>query len=148
MKRKTANFKRIEHLTTEYSARVKFNEVDSLGIVWHGNYIDYFEEGREAFGRAHGISYLDMKNNGYSTPIVDIACSYKFPLRYGDTYTIKTYMLNTPAAKVMLEFEIFNEDNVLICEGHSVQVFVDFDGNLALYAPEFYEEWKKKVNFK
>lgn len=42
--------------------RVRFVETDPLGIVWHGNYIQYFEDGREAFGRHHGISYLDQKN--------------------------------------------------------------------------------------
>jgi len=47
--------------------RVRFAETDPLGIVWHGNYIQYFEDGREAFGRHHGIAYLDHKAAGYTT---------------------------------------------------------------------------------
>ena len=55
--------KEISH-TSE--VRVRFAECDPLGIVWHGNYIQYFEDGREAFGRHHGISYLDQKANNFS----------------------------------------------------------------------------------
>ena len=40
--------------------RVRFNETDPLGIVWHGNYLKYFEDGREAFGKEFGMEYLDM----------------------------------------------------------------------------------------
>ena len=48
-------------LTASVIIRVRFNETDPLGIVWHGNYIKYFEEGREAFGRKYGLSYLDVQ---------------------------------------------------------------------------------------
>ena len=44
--------------------RVRFSETDNLGVVWHGNYVKYFEDGREAFGREHNISYLDQKKIG------------------------------------------------------------------------------------
>ena len=44
---------------------VRFSETDPLGIVWHGNYIKYFEDGREAFGRKYGISYLNVEREGY-----------------------------------------------------------------------------------
>ena len=148
MKKRLANYKIVEHLTTVFTARVKFKEADSLGIVWHGNYIEYFEEGREAFGREHGMSYLDIFENKFTTPIVNVVSDYKFPLRYGDVYTIKTHILNHPAAKILHFYEIFNQDGILVCEGQTTQAFVDLEGNLSLYSPDFYEEWKKKVNFK
>lgn len=147
MKRKSTNYKRIDHLTTTYSARVRFNEVDSLGIVWHGHYISFFEEGREAFGRKHDISYLEIKENEFTTPIVKVVCDYKKSLRYGETYTIKTFILDNPSAKIILEYEIYNEASKLVCEGQTTQVFVDMKGELALYSPKFYEEWKEKVDF-
>ena len=75
--------------------RVRFTETDPLGIVWHGNYIQYFEDGREAFGREHGISYLEQKANGYTSPIVKSSCEHKLPLRYGDVATIKTTNIHT-----------------------------------------------------
>ena len=51
-------------LTASVIIRVRFSETDPLGIVWHGNYIKYFEEGREAFGRKYGLSYLDVQREG------------------------------------------------------------------------------------
>lgn len=147
MKRKSTKFRRIEHLTNTFKGRVKFNEVDSLGIVWHGHYIGFFEEGREAFGREYGLSYLDIKANDYTTPIVNLVCDYKYPLRYGEIYMIRTFMVHTLAAKIILQYEIYNETNKLVCEGQTTQAFVDLNGNLALYSPKFYQDWKTKVKF-
>jgi len=60
MKRKM-RYNSNREISYTYEIRVRFVETDPLGIVWHGNYIQYFEDGREAFGRHHGISYLDPK---------------------------------------------------------------------------------------
>ena len=79
----------INEISFTSEIRVRFTETDPLGIVWHGNYIQYFEDGREAFGREHGISYLEQKANGYTSPIVKSSCEHKLPLRYGDVATIK-----------------------------------------------------------
>lgn len=125
--------------------RVRFVETDPLGIVWHGNYIQYFEDGREAFGRHHGISYLDQKDYGYTTPIVKSSCEHKLPLRYGDVATIKTTYVNSRAAKMIFRYEIFNPENQLVCTGETVQVFVEDQGELSLTIPEFFMKWKQKM---
>jgi len=127
--------------------RVRFVETDPLGIVWHGNYIQYFEDGREAFGRFHGISYLDQKDFGYATPIVKSSTDHKLPLRYGDIATIKTIYVDSPAAKMVFRYEIFNQNEELVCTGQTVQVFVDNigDGELSLTIPDFFMKWKKRV---
>lgn len=148
MKRKLTKYKEVEHLTTLFTSRVKFNETDPLGIVWHGNYIAYFEEGRESFGRKHGISYLDIHRSNYTTPIVEATSKYKKPLHYGDSYTIRTSLLDTPAAKMIFNYELYNQKDELVCTGQTEQAFVDENGDLALYCPEFYQKWKEKVQFK
>ncbi len=125
--------------------RVRFVETDPLGIVWHGNYIQYFEDGREAFGRHHGISYLDQKEHNFSTPIVKSCSEHKLPLRYGDVATVKTIYVDSPAAKMIFRYEIYNPDGQLVCTGETVQVFVELDGELSLAIPPFFREWKKKV---
>ncbi|RDK88739.1 acyl-CoA thioester hydrolase [Marinirhabdus gelatinilytica] len=125
--------------------RVRFVETDPLGIVWHGNYIQYFEDGREAFGRHHGISYLDQKDQGFATPIVKSTSEHKLPLRYGDVATIKTIYVDSPAAKMIFRYEIYNPENQLVCTGETIQVFVALDsGELSLTLPEFFIDWKKK----
>jgi acyl-CoA thioester hydrolase len=127
--------------------RVRFVETDPLGIVWHGIYIQYFEDGREAFGRHHGISYLNQKAFGYATPIVKSSSEHKLPLRYGDVATIKTIYIDSHAAKMVFRYEIFNQYDQLVCTGKSVQVFVDQigEGKLSLTIPDFFKEWKQKV---
>ena len=145
MKRKMQSKpKQIEHTS---QARVRFVETDPLGIVWHGNYIQYFEDGRESFGRKHGISYLDQKEHGYATPIVKSSTDHKLPLRYGDIATIKTIYMDSPAAKMVFHYEIYNQNEQLVCTGETVQVFVDNigEGELSLTVPAFFMEWKKNV---
>ncbi|RMA65730.1 acyl-CoA thioesterase [Ulvibacter antarcticus] len=125
--------------------RVRFVETDPLGIVWHGNYIQYFEDGREAFGRHHGISYLDQKDNGFASPIVKSTSEHRLPLRYGDTATIKTIYVDSPAAKMIFRYEIFNPKGELVCTGETIQVFVALDsGDLSLTIPGFFRDWKLK----
>jgi len=125
--------------------RVRFNETDPLGIVWHGHYITYFEDGREAFGREHGISYLDVQASGFVTPIIKSTCEHKLPLRYGDIATIETTYVNSPAAKMIFKYKIYNPQGDLVCTGETIQVFVDDDGELSLIQPQFFEDWKRKV---
>lgn len=144
MKEKSAPYSGKPVIKHRETLRVRFSEVDALGIVWHGHYIVYFEDGREAFGRKHGISYLDVEANGFTTPIVKSSCEHFFPLKYGETFTIETTFIDSPSAKMIFKYELFNEDKKLVCRGETVQVFVDADGDLALYAPEFFQEWKKQ----
>lgn len=125
--------------------KVKFNETDALGIVWHGNYISYFEDGREAFGRHYGISYKDIQEHGYATPIVKVGSEHKKPLRYADDAYIITTYIDSLAAKMIFRFEIFNDRDELVCCGETIQVFTDFSGNLCLEMPQFFAEWKRKV---
>ena len=125
--------------------RVRFAEVDPLGIVWHGNYIQYFEDGREAFGRHHGISYLDQKAQNFSTPIVSSKCEHKLPLTYGDVAKIKTTFVDSPAAKMVFKYEVLNSEGKVVCKGETVQVFVELGGELSLVIPDFFMKWKKKV---
>ncbi len=125
--------------------RVRFAETDPLGIVWHGNYIQYFEDGREAFGRHHGISYLDQKSHNFSTPIVESKCEHKLPLTYGDVATIETTYVDSVAAKMIFKYKIFNPKGQVVCTGQTVQVFVELGGELSLLIPDFFRDWKLKM---
>jgi acyl-CoA thioester hydrolase len=123
---------------------VRFSEVDALRIVWHGNYVKYFEDGREAFGAKYGISYLDVMDSGYVTPVVKMSMEFKKPLEYGDTAIVETRFINTEAAKIVLDYTIYKEsDNEVIATGSSVQVFLDKNGSLVLTNPDFFLAWKK-----
>lgn len=134
----------VPHLTTSTPVRVRFNDCDPLGIVWHGNYIKYFEDGREDFGRRHGISYLEVFDHGFSTPIVQTLCEHKRTLKYGDVARVETRFMNTPAAKLIFEYSIFDADDRLCCTGRTIQVFLDKSGDLQLTFPDFFRRWKQE----
>ena len=55
----------MKELKATVPLKIRFSEVDSMNIVWHGSYMMYFEDAREAFGREYGIAYLDIFGNGY-----------------------------------------------------------------------------------
>ena len=125
---------------------VRFNEADPLGIVWHGHYLRYFEDGREAFGKEYGISYLDVYKEGFAIPVVSIHCDYKKPLRYGESVIVLVTYINSPAAKLQFEYKIFEANTKeLVATGSSTQVFVDIkEFQLHLTNPSFFEAWKQK----
>lgn len=133
-------------LTYTTEMKVRFSEVDSMKIVWHGNYVHYFEDGREAFGKQYGgIGYLDMYINGYTAPIVDMNIQYLRPLTVGDSALIETRYIDTPAAKLCFEYIIRRaSDGEIAAKGYTMQVFLDSNGELCLTLPEFVQIWKKK----
>lgn len=135
----------MKDLKHTHQLTVRFNEVDSMGIVWHGHYITYFEEGREAFGRKHGMSYLDIKKQGYAVPIVKTSTEHLLSLKYGETATIETTFKNTRAAKIVFEYVIKNDKNQVVCKGETIQVFTSTTTDeMSLNNPEFYKNWKQK----
>ncbi|MFH1121868.1 MAG: acyl-CoA thioesterase [Bacteroidota bacterium] len=127
-------------------AAIRFSEVDSMAVVWHGNYVKYIEDGREAFGRQYGLGYLDVYKHGIMTPVVELTMSYKTYLNYGDEIVIETELVDSQAAKIIFKYSIFRKsDRCLVMTARSVQVFVDKQGSLLLTNPEFFLEWKGKL---
>jgi acyl-CoA thioester hydrolase len=123
---------------------VRFGEVDSMKIVWHGNYFKYFEDGRESFGAKYNIGYLDVYKHQIMIPIVKVSCDYKKPLEYGDTAIVETRFINSEAAKIIFEYQIFRKsDNELVATGSSMQVFLTPERELLLTSPQFFIDWKK-----
>jgi acyl-CoA thioester hydrolase len=132
-------------LTASKEIEVRFSEVDSMKIVWHGSYVLYFEDAREAFGKQYGLGYLDIMDNGYFAPLVDLRFNYKKPLTYGQKARVDVSFRNVEAAKIIFDYEIYDvEDNSLIATGYSIQVFLDMQYQLVWTNPTFYEEWKQK----
>ncbi len=124
---------------------VRFSEVDSMAVVWHGNYVKYIEDGREAFGRQYGLGYNDVYAAGYMTPIVKMELNYLKTTSYGEELSIESKLIPTDAAKVVFEYRVFRKsDNALVLKAKTVQVFMDLEGNMELTNPEFYLKWKKK----
>ena len=132
-------------LSEEIEFKIRFSEVDSMNVVWHGSYPLYFEDAREAFGKKYDFGYMLIFDSGYYAPLVDLEFHYRKPIVYGMRPRIKITYRPTESAKIVFDYKIYDSnDGSLLASGRSTQVFMNKDYKLVLYNPPFYEEWKKR----
>ena len=116
--------------------RVRYSETDQMGVVYHGNYLPYFEIGRVEWLRNQGISYKNMEESGVALPIVNININYKKPARYDDLLTVKTKYKSQTSVKIEFECKIENENGELLTTADFVLVFVDIKTGKPILPPE------------
>ena len=138
------NTKLVKQLINRTEIPLRFSEMDALGIAWHGHYVKFFEDGREAFGKQYNIGYLDVYKHKLAIPLVNLTVDFKKTVKYGDSLIIETTYINSPAAKIIFQYKIFRvSDGELVATGESTQVFINMEHELIMTNPPFYEEWKK-----
>lgn len=135
------------YLEHQVPVRVRFNEVDSLRIVWHGHFLKYFEDGRCGFGERYGIGYLDLLKAELLVPVVHASCDHFEPARFGDELIVTTRLYELESAKIFYYFEVSRaSDGAIMAAGKTIQAFLDQELNLILTLPDymrsFYERWK------
>ena len=136
------------YVEVEVPFRIRFGEVDSMRIVWHGNYLKYFEDAREILGERLGLSYLEIYEKGYVTPIVKSGIEHKRPLEYGTKAIVRIKLIDDPAAKIIHHYTILDsESGKVAAVGETIQVFLDTQNELQLVMPKFYADWKAKQNW-
>jgi len=148
---KTEYFKEEKNAPPPLSAstkrKVRFEEVDSLGIVWHGRYPSFFEDSRDEFGNKYQLEYFDMTDDGFIAPIVKLHVDYHLPLHYKDVFYIHCSLHWTDAAKLNFSYRLFNKDKLIIATGYTVQVFTDLNGKPLLLRPvfvdNFFNNWEE-----
>lgn len=132
-------------LQAEKQFEIRFSEVDSMDVVWHGSYPLYFEDAREAFGRKYGLGYMTIFGNGYYAPLVELSFKYRQPLLYGMQPTVIITYIPTEAAKLVFDYSIVDsQTGAVLATGRSVQVFTDHNHQLSWENPPFYQAWKDK----
>jgi acyl-CoA thioester hydrolase len=135
----------MNELKASKELEIRFSEVDSMGVVWHGSYPLYFEDARELFGKKYDLTYMGFFDQGCFAPIVELTFHYKKPIKYEMRPRIDIIYRPTEAAKIVFDYEIYDtEDESLIATGHSVQVFMNQQYQLIWENPEFYLQWKKR----
>lgn len=137
----------MEALTETIRVNVRFSEVDPIHVVWHGNYIKYMEDAREAFGRKYGLSYMLMVNSGYYCPIFDYHVRFAHSATYDDVLLVTIKYKPAKGAKICFDYEIRRErDNELVLTASTIQLFTTTDGVLDPSEPEFYRRWKTEMS--
>jgi len=122
----------------------RMEEVDALGIVWHGRYLSYFDDGREELGLRFGLGYAAFKAAGVVLPIRSLTVDYLSPLKYLEEMTIETTLHWHEAARLNISYRILGPDERLVTRGASIQLMVDLDGGLLLEAPAFYRDFQAR----
>ncbi len=115
---------------------VRYAETDMMGIVYHGNYLPWFEIGRTTLLKDHGISYRELEAAGYRLPVLEVNVKYLKPAFYDDTLTIVTTLGEKPVFRIQLAYEVLRGDE-LLATGHTAHAFIDREGRPVRPPPHF-----------
>jgi acyl-CoA thioester hydrolase len=109
--------------------RVRYAETDQMGVVYHANYLVWFEVGRVELMRQRGIDYKRMETeDGCCIAVVEATARYKAPARYDDELIIATEVRSVRGPIIRFGYKILRaEDNLLLCEGETVHVVLGRD---------------------
>jgi len=119
------------------SFRVRYGETDQMGVVYHGNYAQYFEIGRTEWLRSMGITYKTMEKNGVMMPVISICSQFKKSAFYDEVLTVKTILKKKPGVKIEFDFEITNEKDEIITLGNVILTFINMKSNRPMRCPDY-----------
>ncbi len=117
--------------------RIRYSETDQMGVVYHGNYAQFFEIGRTEWLRSLGVTYKDMEIKGIMLPVISLNCNFIKPALYDDVLTIKTILKKKPLVKIEFDYEITNQHNELICKANTTLAFLNKDNMKPTRCPDY-----------
>lgn len=106
---------------------VRYAETDMMGIVYHGSYLPWFEIGRTALLKEHGISYRQLEDAGYRLPVLEVGVKYLRPAFYDDELTIVTTLADKPLLRIDLTYEVRRGEE-LLATARTAHAFIDREG--------------------
>lgn len=111
------------------SLRTLYADTDRSNVVYHANYLRYFEFGRASLMRDIAYSYLEIEESGYVYPIVSTAVDYFSPLRYDDLMYVYTHPGELQKVKLQFEYVITHASNgKIVCTGFTRHCAVNAKG--------------------
>ncbi|WP_460762305.1 acyl-CoA thioesterase [Niabella terrae] len=123
--------------TAETTIRVRYAETDQMGVVYHGNYFQYFEVSRAESIRQLGFTYADMEKMGVVMPVVEVQCRYLRPAFYDELLTVTVRLRELPQDhKVWFEQELYNERKELLASARILLYFIDAQDRSRSKMPE------------
>ena len=108
-----------------YKTRVRYAEVDQMGVVYYANYLAYLESARTALLREGGYSYARMESEGIYLPVSECHCRYRGAARYDEVISVETTMDYVKKASIKINYEVRNDAGDLILTGYTIHPFVD-----------------------
>lgn len=118
-------------MVQETGLRVRYSETDAMGVVYHGNYLVWFEMGRTEWLRSHGQTYRELEEEGMMLPVVEAHCEYKAPARYDDELIVRTTWQKTEDLYFDFRYEIIRlSDKKLLATGWTRHLCIGRDGRI------------------
>jgi acyl-CoA thioester hydrolase len=132
----------VERPASDARVRVRYAETDQMGVVYHSNYLIWFEVGRVEFIRQLGLNYKLMEEEGCGIAVVDVHVRYRAPARYDDELLIETRLLVARGAVIRFGYRILRvADGLLLCEGETAHVVVGKDMKKRSLPPKYAERF-------
>jgi len=122
-------------ITSENKIRIRYDEVDMMGYVYHGNYAKYYHISRTELLRKIGINDKELENHNVILPVTEMSIKYIKPIFYDDIITIKTSLHNIPTSRMIFHHEVRNQKNEVINQADSTLAFVDINTRKPMRAP-------------
>ena len=123
-------------IKTEIILPVRYYETDQMGVVHHSNYIRYFECARNALMAEGGFPISVCEEEGVVIPVVSVDCKFHHPAKMGDILRVTAVIGKTPLAKLVIEQEVWNQDEQLCAKGQVVVGFLDKHSGRPVRCPE------------
>ncbi|MDD2671429.1 MAG: thioesterase family protein [Syntrophales bacterium] len=124
--------------------RVIYADTDAMGVVYHTNYIRWFEIGRTELMRELGWVYADLERRGYYLPVTKVFCHYFLPARYDEIVRIETRIDYLKRVSVKFDYEIWDEQRERnLSEGYTVHAFVNGEGKITRPPPDLAESIRR-----
>jgi acyl-CoA thioester hydrolase len=115
---------------------VRYAETDMMGIVYHANYLPWFEVARTQLLREQGFPYRQLEIDGYRIPVLEVAAKYLRPALYDDSLTIVATISEKPLLRIRINYEVFRGEE-LLATGQSAHAFCDLRGQPTRPPPAF-----------
>jgi len=110
---------------TASTVRVRYAETDQMGVVYHANYLVWFEIGRTDWLRETGWTYRAMEDEGYQLPVIEAHCEYRQGARYDDELTIRTRAEQVSPVRIQFAYEVVRHaDGMVLAVGHTVHATI------------------------
>lgn len=117
-------------LSSKTRLRVRYSETDQMGIVYHANYLVWFEVGRTELFRELDLPYTQFEEQGLGLAVIEASCRYRKPSRYDDELVIITGLDHMSSRSARFYYHVYREE-ILLAEGKTVHVFINTEGRLA-----------------
>ena len=121
----------------ETCLRVRYAETDAMGIVYHTNYIVWFEVGRGEFMRQRGGNYREFEEQGLYLPVTAVDARFVAPARYDDAVVVRTWVAEARSRSVTMYYEVLMQDTgQLLVTGHTKHLCMDMEGRVRRFPPD------------